>query len=373
MKAHLITINDEVVDAVAAEADSNKVDELLDNPLLKECVDPNKKLNIHLHLWPDSIFSNNKAGNCGRKRTIEREELKAKARKIALNKRRTYRSLAKELGVSKDFIYKALKKEGLFRRHVSKLKPILTEANKMARLVYALGQIDPSSVPPLDGSQENLGRTRQQSMPKVPVVFKDQMNTVHIDEKWFFLCQDGARYILVEDKDSPEADPVRRTRHKSHITKVMFLCAQARPRWDYAKNQMWDGKLGIWPVGHWQPYVRGEKARQGLSRWVDENITRDKYTELLVDKLLPSIESNWPKSEWKQAEFEVIIQQDGADAHIDTIKEDCKEIDDSKWNAATKVMEEKGMKQVTDIFLETFRDEYYEFSIEVEEFCNQVD
>jgi hypothetical protein len=28
--------------------------------------------------------------------------------------------------------------------------------------------------------------------------------------------------------------------------------------------------------------------------------------------------------------------------------------------------------QVTDIFLETFRDEY-EFSIEVEEFCNQVD
>jgi hypothetical protein len=213
----------------------------------------------------------------------------------------------------------------------------------MARLVYALRQIDPSSVPPLDGSEENLGRTRQQSMPKVPV-FKDQMNAVHIDEKWFFLCQDGARYILVENKDSPEADPVRRTRHKSHITKVMFLCAQARPRWDYSKNQMWDGKLGIWPVGHWQPYVRGEKARQGLSRWVDENITREKYTELLVDKLLPSIESSWPKSEWKQAGFEVIIQQDGAGAHIDTIKEDCKEIDDSKWNAATKVMEEKGMK-----------------------------
>jgi hypothetical protein len=341
MAAHLITINDEVVDAVAAEVDSNKVDELLDNPLLQEKVNPKEKLHINLHLWPDDVFSSNLAGNVGRKRTFEREELKNKARQIHLNKRRTLRSMAKELKVSKSFIWKALKKEGLFRRHVSKLKPILTEANKMARLVYALGQIDPSSIPTEDG--ERVGRTRATSVPKVPV-FKDQMNSIHIDEKWFFLCQDGARYILVEDKDSPEADPVRRTRHKSHITKVMFLCAQARPRWDYSNNQMWDGKLGIWPVGHWQPYVRGEKARQGLSRWVDEKVTRDKYTELLVEKLLPSIEKQWPKNDWKKDGFELIIQQDGAGAHIDTNKEDLKELDSSRWNAAVAAMEEKKMK-----------------------------
>jgi hypothetical protein len=342
MKAHLITINEKIVDAIAAGATEEEQDKLLSNPLLEECVDESQKLNIHIHLWPEEVFSANLKGVVGRKRTLEREALKNKAREIHLNKRRTIRSMAKELGVSRTFVWNAIKNEGLFRRHVSKVKPILTEANKMARVVYALSQIDPNSVPDRNGA-ENVGRTRASSVPKVPV-FRDQMDTIHIDEKWFFLCQARARYILVEDKDSPELDPVRRVRHKSHITKVMFLCAQARPRWDYSKNQMWDGKIGIWPVGQWQPYVRGEKARQGLMKWVDVKLTRQKYTELLIEKLLPSIEAKWPKADWRKNGFQVTIQQDGAGAHIDTDKESKKELDSSAWNAAVAAMADKGMK-----------------------------
>ena len=30
----------------------------------------------------------------------------------------------------------------------------------------------------------------------------------------------------------------------------MFLNAQARPRHDTAKNQYWDGEIGLWPVRH---------------------------------------------------------------------------------------------------------------------------
>ena len=36
----------------------------------------------------------------------------------------------------------------------------------------------------------------------------------------------------------------------------MFLCAQARPRWDNNANQMWDGKIGIWPIGEYVPAAR---------------------------------------------------------------------------------------------------------------------
>jgi hypothetical protein len=44
-----------------------------------------------------------------------------------------------------------------------------------------------------------------------------------------------------------EAPPKRRTRHKSHILKVMFLAAIARPRYDGAGNCVFDGKIGMWP------------------------------------------------------------------------------------------------------------------------------
>ena len=42
------------------------------------------------------------------------------------------------------------------------------------------------------------------------------MDEVDVDEKWFFLCQEGARYILVND----EKNPYRSVKHKSHIEKV---------------------------------------------------------------------------------------------------------------------------------------------------------
>jgi hypothetical protein len=63
---------------------------------------------------------------------------------------------------------------------------------------------------------------------------------VDINEKWFYKTRDGKNYILtaaefeeeagVEDDD--KATPHRTIRHKCHIPKVMFLCAQAWPRWE---------------------------------------------------------------------------------------------------------------------------------------------
>ena len=127
--------------------------------------------------------------------------------------------------------------------------------------------------------------------------FKDFFDRIDIDEKWFFLTRAKETYILIaDDEDSDgEEEPNRRVRHKSHITKVMFLCAQARPRWDTTRNRMWDGKIRIWPIGHWEAAQRrSTKQDAGVPVWRDETVTKDKYRKLLLEKVVPAIAEKWP-------------------------------------------------------------------------------
>jgi hypothetical protein len=42
--------------------------------------------------------------------------------------------------------------------------------------------------------------------------------------------------------------PVRKVAHKSHIVKVVFLAAKARPRYNAEGNCTFDGEIGIWPL-----------------------------------------------------------------------------------------------------------------------------
>ena len=64
---------------------------------------------------------------------------------------------------------------------------------------------------------------------------------IHIEEKRFYLTKDGQRFINVVD----EEEPYRLVQHKSFLTKIMFLCVVARPRYDMRKNAWFDGKIGI--------------------------------------------------------------------------------------------------------------------------------
>ena len=76
-------------------------------------------------------------------------------------------------------------------------------------------------------------------------VFKNQYDCVHIDEKWFNLTEENARYYLSPD----EEHPLRTTQSKRFITKVMFISAVARPRdhpWG-GPMEGFNGKIGIWP------------------------------------------------------------------------------------------------------------------------------
>ena len=292
MKTHLITIREAAINHTKTAAEREEAQKQL-NLLDNEDLDT---LQLNLCVWPDSIFAPAMKGKVGRKRKINRGDLADNARKVKLNRRKTYRRLAAELGVSKNTIWRALREEGLFRRHVNSLKPTLTDANKYARLVYALDQVDESTI-----------RSRGASK------FKDMFDRVHIDEKWFFLCQENARYILVSD----EENPYRHVKHKSHITKVMFVCAQARPRLDPSTGRVWDGKIGMWPVGKWVPAQRKSNNRaRGTLEWKDENVTAEVYRKIIKDKVLLAIIEKWPNGEMINSSIKIGIQQDGAKAHI---------------------------------------------------------
>ena len=147
--------------------------------------------------------------------------------------RKTYRSTAKAMGVSLNTVQRMLLQKDVCRIHTSSLKPTLTEENKMSRMELALSFVD----------KNNTSK------------FENMADLIHINEKWFYLTKDGQRFIIAAD----EEEPYRHVQHKSFLTKIMFLCAVARPRYDTNKNAWLDGKIGIWPIGKWEPAKRSSK------------------------------------------------------------------------------------------------------------------
>ena len=121
-------------------------------------------------------------------------------------------------------------------------------------------------------------------------------------------------YIIVADE---EEAPERYVKHKSHITKVMFLCAQARPRYVHATHSYWDGKIGIWPIGKTVLAQRASKNRPaGTPEWESCNIDHEVYTSLMLNEVVPAIIEKWPTTDWNNDNYSLIIQQDGASSHI---------------------------------------------------------
>ena len=109
--------------------------------------------------------------------------------------------------------------------HSNSLKPILTDENKLARVLMANHFRDPQD----------------------PLKYQDMHDCIHLSEKGFFLTWEKEWFLLLPD----EKNPKHCAKHKSHITKVMFLCAVARPHFNPSVNSWWDGKLGIWLIRDW--------------------------------------------------------------------------------------------------------------------------
>ena len=95
----------------------------------------------------------------------------------------------------------------------------------------------------------------------------------------------------------------------------MFLCAVVRPHFNTSLNSWWDRKLGIWPIGDWEPAQRWSKNQpKGTLVWKNKIVTKDVYRDLLITKLIPAIMAKWPTSDRNSRK--IFIQQDGAKNHI---------------------------------------------------------
>jgi hypothetical protein len=110
---------------------------------------------------------------------------------------------------SKRTVQQHLKRLKAYRKNI-KLKPLLTEAHKLNRLRFVLGQIDARH-----GARGEF------------MNFFDQLECVHLDESWIFLATNDHTILLC---DGVECLIPPKTHHKSHIDKIMYLAAFARPR-----------------------------------------------------------------------------------------------------------------------------------------------
>lgn len=232
--------------------------------------------------------SHRRKGKCGRKKMqIDLH----KVLDVPLHRRTTIRSLAAALGVSPATVFRSLK-EGQIRRHSNAIKPLLKEDNKKARVNFCLSMLDKNALA---------------HQPK----FVDMYNIVHIDEKWFYMTKKTQTYYLLPS----EEDPLRTCQSKNFISKVMFLAAMARPRYDGEGNETFSGKIGIFPFVTMQKAQRRSRNREAGTMELKPmvSIKREDIKRFLIEKVLPRIYERWPAEDIGKTIF---IQQDNAKTHV---------------------------------------------------------
>ncbi|RHZ13233.1 hypothetical protein DYB37_011184, partial [Aphanomyces astaci] len=224
-----------------------------------------------------------KKSTCGRKHL--HKDLPKCIQAIPQSRRYCFRSLAHDLGMLKSTLHDYFKR-GVFAKYSSVLKPALTESNKVCRLKWALDHVCDR-----DGAK----------------YVDDMYDTVHVDEKWFFMTRVQKVYGAICEKIKQ-----RSCKSKHHLLKVMFLTAVAHPRWDETSGEWFNGNLGTWHFTEIVPAQRRSGRRDaGTPVMTTVSVTRETYKAMLVDKVIPAIRAKWPRGETKA----VKIQQDNARPH----------------------------------------------------------
>lgn len=68
-------------------------------------------------------------------------------------------------------------------------------------------------------------------------------NYLQVDEKWFYIMP-LSRTVLLLPGEKP---PKMKATSKRHLIKVMLLAAATNPRYDDLRQELFDGKVGLWP------------------------------------------------------------------------------------------------------------------------------
>ncbi|KAF2310203.1 hypothetical protein GH714_007196 [Hevea brasiliensis] len=179
------------------------------------------------------------------------------------------------------------------RRHSNAIKPFLKDENKRSRLQFCISMLDGGNIP---HDPISIG----------------MYNIFHIDEKWFYMMKKSENYYLLTD----EEDPMRACKSKNFIGKVMFLVAIARPRLDAQGNELFYGKIGVFPFVTHELAERTSfnKAAGTLETKPITSVRKDVIRPYLIEKVLPAIKAKWPRED---SSHPIFIQQDNARTHID--------------------------------------------------------
>ncbi len=130
----------------------------------------------------------------------------------------------------------------------------------------------------------------------------DWTDYVDVDEKWFFTKELG-RKVKVPPGRQARCD---KPQHRSHVPKVMFLSAVARPRSRYG----FDGKVGLWRIA--LPYQAMRKSKHHRSGEVyekDVTLNASRFQKFMTQKVFRAIR----KKMWYAKN--VVVQVDGASPH----------------------------------------------------------
>ncbi|XP_042030051.1 uncharacterized protein LOC121776981 [Salvia splendens] len=213
-----------------------------------------------------------------------------RVRALSFLERSTIRKLAFKLELSKSAVGRKVK-AGELRPHTNAVKPLLTAANKLARMKWGLIHVQPLV---------HNGMLKYHTMH----------NVVHIDEKWFFMTKATDRYYLLPD----EEEPYRSCKSKRFITKVMFMCAVCRPYFGEDGDVIFDGKIGIFPFTTKEQAQRKSKnrAKGTLETKPIQSVNKEVMRDCLIHKIIPTIKAKWSANISK----EIFIQQDNARPHI---------------------------------------------------------
>ncbi|XP_074289164.1 uncharacterized protein LOC141614305 [Silene latifolia] len=208
-------------------------------------------------------------GNKNRKRILPNiEHIKSLDHSL----RDTMIRVSKNCGVSVGIVHSWVK-EGLLKPHSSPLHPKLTDLHKDQRLLYSLRSLVVKQV-----LQEFFDLN---NVPLIKILFTEMSNTIHMDEKWFFVTMTTKSICC-----GGEEPPYRSCQSKRHVS-IHKPSSKAEGQ---ARNRP-RGTLETKPI---------------------ESITKVVIKECLIQQVIPAIKRVWPEGLSKH----IYIQQDNARPHI---------------------------------------------------------
>jgi hypothetical protein len=230
-----------------------------------------------------------------------KEDIQARLMELPVEERSTIRDSAAAVGMPYATFFRYIKLHGIFRTATIASKPALTLTHCTRRLQFIRGM-----------TNENTG------------CYYEQFDTVHIDEKWFYLDKAKRKTYLAENEEIP----YRQQKNKQFVEKVMFLCAVARPRKENNNPQLlrngfvgangpdawsFDGKIGVWPFVEWYEAERSSRHRpRGTPLCRSIVVNKDSFQEMVLEKLLPAIRDRCPEEMRSRL---IRIQLDNATPH----------------------------------------------------------